>query len=145
MPNGAAELVSVAALLAVLAWAVTRPGGWPEPTRTCSFWPGTGTGPAVLEALAKKAGPEDTRTAAQRRHDALGEACRRLIASGMLPARAGRPTQAQVHITLAELRGLWVRPSRPSRRTCAARSPAATRTVLSPAATRPPACATCTI
>jgi Domain of unknown function (DUF222)/HNH endonuclease len=61
---------------------------------------------AVLDALAKKAGPEDTRTAAQRRHDALAEACRRLIASGMLPARAGQPTQAQVHITLAQLRGL---------------------------------------
>ncbi|HEY6279227.1 MAG TPA: DUF222 domain-containing protein, partial [Streptosporangiaceae bacterium] len=61
---------------------------------------------AVLDALAKKAGPEDTRTAAQRRHDALEEACRRLIATGMLPARAGQPTQAQVHITLAQLRGL---------------------------------------
>jgi Domain of unknown function (DUF222)/HNH endonuclease len=61
---------------------------------------------AVLDVLAKKAGPEDTRTAAQRRHDALEEACRRLIATGMLPARAGQPTQAQVHITLAQLRGL---------------------------------------
>lgn len=30
MLNGAAELVSVAALLAVLAWAVIRPRGWPE-------------------------------------------------------------------------------------------------------------------
>ena len=40
---------------------------------------------AVLETLGKKAGPEDTRTAAQRRHDALEEACTRLIASGMLP------------------------------------------------------------
>jgi Domain of unknown function (DUF222)/HNH endonuclease len=61
---------------------------------------------AVVDALAKKAGPEDTRTAAQRRHDALEDACRRLIASGMLPARAGQPTQAQLHITLAQLRGL---------------------------------------
>ena len=61
---------------------------------------------AVLDALAKKAGPEDIRTAAQRRHDALEEACRRLIASGMLPARGGQPTQAQLHITLAQLRGL---------------------------------------
>ncbi|HEY9243159.1 MAG TPA: DUF222 domain-containing protein, partial [Streptosporangiaceae bacterium] len=32
---------------------------------------------AVLEALGKKAGPEDVRTAPQRRHDALEEACRR--------------------------------------------------------------------
>jgi hypothetical protein len=30
---------------------------------------------AVLEALGKPAGPEDTRTAPQRRHDALEEAC----------------------------------------------------------------------
>ena len=61
---------------------------------------------AVLESLGKKAGPEDSRTAAQRRHDALEEACRRLIASGMLPERAGQPTQAQVHITLAQLRNM---------------------------------------
>jgi hypothetical protein len=59
---------------------------------------------AVLEALAKKAGPEDTRTAAQRRHDALEEACTRLIASGMLPDRGGQPAQAYLHITLAQLR-----------------------------------------
>jgi hypothetical protein len=61
---------------------------------------------AVLESLGKRAGPEDNRTAAQRRHDALEEACRRLITAGMLPARAGQPTQAQVHITLAQLRGM---------------------------------------
>jgi hypothetical protein len=61
---------------------------------------------AVLETLGRKAGPEDTRTAAQRRHDGLEEACRRLIASGMLPGRAGQPTQAQVHITLSQLRSL---------------------------------------
>ncbi len=61
---------------------------------------------AVLDALGKKAGPEDTRTAAQRRHDALEDACRRLIATGMLPARGGQPTQVQVHLGLAELRGM---------------------------------------
>jgi hypothetical protein len=61
---------------------------------------------AVLEALGKPAGPEDLRTVTQRRHDALEEACRRLIAAGMLPGRAGQPTQAQVHITLAQLRSL---------------------------------------
>ncbi len=60
---------------------------------------------AVLAALGKKAGPEDTRTAAQRRHDALNEACRRLIASGMLPGRAGQPTQILVHMGLGQLRG----------------------------------------
>ena len=61
---------------------------------------------AVLEALAKPAGPEDLRTATQRRHDALEEACRRLIAAKMVPGRAGQPTQVQVHITLAQLRNL---------------------------------------
>ena len=59
---------------------------------------------AVLEALGKRAGPEDIRSAAQRRHDALAEACRRLIASGMLPDRAGQPTQVQLHMTLSQLR-----------------------------------------
>jgi hypothetical protein len=61
---------------------------------------------AVLDALGKKAGPEDTRTAAQRRHDALEDACRRLIATSMLPARGGQPTQVQVHLGLAELRDM---------------------------------------
>jgi hypothetical protein len=60
---------------------------------------------AVLEALGKKAGPEDTRTRLQRNHDALEEACRRLIRAGMVPARAGQPTQVLVHLTLAQLRG----------------------------------------
>ena len=60
---------------------------------------------AVLEALGKKAGPEDTRTSWQRRHDALEEACRRLIRAGMVPARAGQPTQVLVHLSLAQLRG----------------------------------------
>ena len=61
---------------------------------------------AVLESLGKKAGPEDDRSAAQRRHDALEEACRRLIAAGMLPGRASQPAQAQVHITLSQLRDM---------------------------------------
>jgi hypothetical protein len=60
---------------------------------------------AVLEALGKKAGPEDARTSWQRRHDALEEACRRLIRAGMVPARAGQPTQVLVHVSLAQLRG----------------------------------------
>ncbi len=61
---------------------------------------------AVLESLGKKAGPEDDRTAAQRRHDALEEACRRLAASGMLPDVAGQPTQIQLCIPLDQLRDL---------------------------------------
>ncbi len=61
---------------------------------------------AVLEALGKKAGPEDDRTQRQRDHDALEEACRRLAAAGCLPDRAGQPTQIQLHMTLDQLRGL---------------------------------------
>jgi hypothetical protein len=61
---------------------------------------------AVLAALGKKAGPEDVRTAPQRRHDALEEACRRLAGAGCLPDRAGQPTQVQLHLTLEQLRDL---------------------------------------
>jgi Domain of unknown function (DUF222) len=61
---------------------------------------------AVLDALGKKAGPEDIRTKGQRAHDALEEACRRLIAAGGLPDRAGQPTQIIVHMGLDRLRGL---------------------------------------
>jgi hypothetical protein len=61
---------------------------------------------SVLDALGKKAGPEDERTGAQRRHDALEEACRRLIAAGHVPGRAGQPTQIQLHLTLDQLRHL---------------------------------------
>ena len=61
---------------------------------------------AVLDALGKKAGPEDTRTQAQRYHDALEDAMRRLIAAGGLPDRAGQPTQIQLVMTLDQLTGL---------------------------------------
>jgi hypothetical protein len=61
---------------------------------------------AVLEALGKKAGPEDTRSRGQRDHDGLEEACRRLIGAGCLPDRAGQSTQIQLHMTLDQLRGL---------------------------------------
>jgi len=60
---------------------------------------------AVLEALGQKAGPEDVRTQLQRDHDALEEACRRLVAAGCLPQRAGQPTHIQLHMTLDQLRG----------------------------------------
>ncbi|HEY2315564.1 MAG TPA: DUF222 domain-containing protein [Streptosporangiaceae bacterium] len=60
---------------------------------------------AVLDALSARTGPEDTRTPGQRRHDALAEACRRLIAGG-LPDRAGQPTQIHLHMTLDQLLGL---------------------------------------
>ncbi len=60
---------------------------------------------AVLDALGAKVGPEDTRSREQRAHDALEEACRRLIASGSLPERAGQPVQIVLHMTLAQLLG----------------------------------------
>ena len=43
----------------------------------------------VLDALSGKAGPEDTRTLLQRRHDALEEACQRLIRSERLLSLCG--------------------------------------------------------
>ena len=58
---------------------------------------------AVMDALSARAGTEDTRTEAQRCHDALEEAARRLTASGMLPERAGQPVRAWVHVSLADL------------------------------------------
>ncbi len=61
---------------------------------------------AVLEALGKRAGPEDLRSKWQRDHDALEEACRRLTAAGCLPDRGGQPTQIQLGMTLGQLRGL---------------------------------------
>jgi hypothetical protein len=60
---------------------------------------------AVLDSLAKRAGPEDTRTQPQRNHDAVEEACRRLVADG-LPDAAGQPAQIQLHITLSQLQDL---------------------------------------
>jgi hypothetical protein len=61
---------------------------------------------AVLESLGKKTGPEDDRTQDQRDHDALEDACSRLVASGCVPDRAGQATQVQLHMTLDQLRSL---------------------------------------
>ncbi|HEY2279123.1 MAG TPA: DUF222 domain-containing protein, partial [Streptosporangiaceae bacterium] len=57
-------------------------------------------------ALAGKAGPEDTRSLTQRRHDALEEACHRLIAAGMVPGRDGQPLRIYAHMDLARLASL---------------------------------------
>jgi hypothetical protein len=64
----------------------------------------TGLLATVLDALSVRAGNEDDRTRGQRYHDGLAEACRRLIAAGLLPQRAGQPTKAVVHIPLGQLR-----------------------------------------
>jgi len=58
---------------------------------------------AVLGALSAPAGAEDDRTQEQRYHDALAEAMRRLVASGLLPQRAGQPVKVWAHISLADL------------------------------------------
>ena len=60
---------------------------------------------AVLAALGARGGPEDTRSLVQRQHDALAEACQRLIDAGMLPGHDSQPAQLTVHVDLAELRG----------------------------------------
>jgi Domain of unknown function (DUF222) len=57
----------------------------------------------VLDALSAPAGAEDTRSQAQRFHDGLQEAMRRLVAAGLLPERAGQPVKAWVHISVADL------------------------------------------
>ena len=59
---------------------------------------------AVLEALGKKAGAEDTRTEGQRFHDALQQGCELLIRAKMVPDRAGADTHVAVHIPFPELR-----------------------------------------
>src|SRR4029078_2289787 len=57
----------------------------------------------VLDALSAPAGKDDDRTRDQRYHDALAEAMRRLVASSLLPERAGQPVKVWAHISLADL------------------------------------------
>ena len=57
----------------------------------------------VLDALSAPAGAEDTRSQAQRCHDALAEAMRRLVAADLVPERAGQPARVWAHISLADL------------------------------------------
>src|ERR1017187_6272586 len=57
----------------------------------------------VLEALSAPRGAEDTRSHAQRYHDALEEAMHRLVSAGLLPERAGQPARVWAHISLADL------------------------------------------
>ena len=58
---------------------------------------------AVLDALSAPSGAGDLRTRPQRYHDALAEAMKRLLASSLLPQRAGQPVKALVHISFADL------------------------------------------
>jgi len=59
---------------------------------------------AVVEALGKKAGPEDDRTEGKRFHDALQLACELLLRARLVPDRAGADTQVIAHIPLSQLR-----------------------------------------
>jgi hypothetical protein len=61
---------------------------------------------AVLEALGKRRGPEDMRSAGQRFHDALQEGCELLIRAKMVPDRAGADTRVDVTIPLSSLLGM---------------------------------------
>ena len=63
---------------------------------------------AVLDALSAPEGSGDLRTRPQRYHDALAEAMKRLLASNLLPQRAGQPVKALVHMSFADLRELDV-------------------------------------
>ncbi len=67
----------------------------------------------MLDSLGKKMGAEDIRTVPQRQHDALEEACRRLLAAGTLPDRAGQPVQLQLHLSLGQLLNGIGTPGRP--------------------------------
>ncbi len=61
---------------------------------------------AVLEALGKKAGPEDDRSQPQRFHDALQLACELLLRARLVPDRAGADTQVVANISLRDLRDM---------------------------------------
>jgi hypothetical protein len=63
---------------------------------------------AVLDALSAPRGAEDERTHAQRYHDALEDAMRRLVAAGLLPERAGQPVRVIGYIHLKDLTDLDV-------------------------------------
>jgi hypothetical protein len=58
---------------------------------------------AVLDALSAPRGADDERSHAQRYHDGLEEACRRLVAAGLLPERAGQPVKVWAHIDMSDL------------------------------------------
>jgi hypothetical protein len=62
------------------AWLETTLGGAGRLTGDLTG-PAAAAVTAVLEALSARGGAEDTRTLVQRQHDALEEACQRLIRS----------------------------------------------------------------
>ncbi|WP_410810112.1 DUF222 domain-containing protein [Micromonospora sp. 067-2] len=51
---------------------------------------------AAIDPLTTPTGPDDTRTAGQRRHDALADVCRLALRTGELPEHGGDPAQVVV-------------------------------------------------
>ncbi|MFF0315796.1 DUF222 domain-containing protein [Micromonospora sp. NPDC005252] len=51
---------------------------------------------AAIDPLTAPAGPDDTRTPGQRRHDALADVCRLALRTGELPEHGGDPTQVVI-------------------------------------------------
>ncbi|WP_433268096.1 DUF222 domain-containing protein [Micromonospora vinacea] len=51
---------------------------------------------AVIDPLSAPTGPDDTRCAGQRRHDALADVCRLALRTGTLPENGGDPAQLVV-------------------------------------------------
>lgn len=60
---------------------------------------------AAMGPLVRKAGPDDTRTPAQRRHDALDELARMALDAGQLPQLAGERPHLSVVVALEVLEG----------------------------------------
>jgi len=58
----------------------------------------------VIDPLAKRKGPEDERTASQRRHDALGEVVNHAMDQGTLPRRNGVRPHINVTTTIEGLK-----------------------------------------
>ncbi|MFC5922309.1 HNH endonuclease signature motif containing protein [Micromonospora vulcania] len=59
---------------------------------------------AVIDPLTAPAGPDDTRTPGQRRHDALADVCRLALRAGELPEHGGDTTQLVVTTSYDVLR-----------------------------------------
>ncbi|RQX02190.1 HNH endonuclease signature motif containing protein [Micromonospora inaquosa] len=58
---------------------------------------------AAIDPLSAPLGPDDPRTAGQRRHDALADVCRLALRTGDLPENGGDPTQVVITTGYDEL------------------------------------------